>query len=189
MSRIFTLIVLRNRIASRKAAYIVLHRFKEGIRSSLPLPMDERLFNRTIQLTDANSTFPRILNRDLSPPSDMPVFLLLMVPLGILFISGIPHAMDTYRQFTIGCSLSVRTNPLPMSRSNYYWQYRILSTQRSFLLAGRISPIAISTSEKLGLILSSGSPQLCSLSPLEARPQCHNIGHMSSTTRRLSIDI
>jgi hypothetical protein len=76
-----------------------------------------------------------------------------------------------------------------MSKSKFYWQHPILLTQSSPFLAGWISLITISTSGELGLIPSSGSPQLCSLWPLEARPHCHNTSYMSSTTHRLLIDI
>jgi hypothetical protein len=64
----------------------------------------------------------------------------------------------TDERLSPGFPLSVRTHPLPMCKSKYYWLHRILLTQSNLLLVGCISPIAVSMSEKLGLIPSSGSP-------------------------------
>jgi hypothetical protein len=73
---------------------------EERIRSSLPVPMDERLLNRTVQPIDANSNLPRILNRDLQP-----VFSYVCESLSYRFTSGfiissIPCAANTYHQFS-----------------------------------------------------------------------------------------
>jgi hypothetical protein len=75
--------------------------FGDRIRGSLPLPIEERLFNRTVQLREANSTFLRILNRDLRP-----VFQHACVSFPYdfhsrLFISGIPNAFNTFSSFTM----------------------------------------------------------------------------------------
>jgi hypothetical protein len=62
--------------------------------------MDERLLNRTVQPTDANSNFSGILDRDLR-------YVCLYVsgsfpccPTSNLIISGIPYALNTNGQFT-----------------------------------------------------------------------------------------
>jgi hypothetical protein len=62
--------------------------------------MDERLFNRIIQPTDANSNFSLILNRDLRPVYQYACESFSERFSSNLIISGIPYAVNTYRQFT-----------------------------------------------------------------------------------------
>jgi hypothetical protein len=69
------------------------------MRSSLPLPMDERRLNRTVQPTDPNSTFPRILNRDLRPFFQYACGFFYGRPTSNFTISVIPYVLDTYCQF------------------------------------------------------------------------------------------
>jgi hypothetical protein len=61
--------------------------------------MDEELLQRIIRLTEPNPHFPRILNRDLRPVLQHPCVSSPKAGASRLFISGIPYALDTYRQF------------------------------------------------------------------------------------------
>jgi hypothetical protein len=63
--------------------------------------MDQQLLDRIVNLADSNPSFPRLLNPDLRlvihrAPVSSPIG-----PASNVFISGIPYALDPYRQFTI----------------------------------------------------------------------------------------
>jgi hypothetical protein len=75
--------------------------FGDRIRGSLPFRIDERLFNRTAQLREANSTFPPILNRDLRPAFQHACVSFLYDSPSSLFTSGIPYAFNTFSSFTM----------------------------------------------------------------------------------------
>jgi hypothetical protein len=62
--------------------------------------MDQGLLNHIIELTESNQKFPRILNRDLRPVLQYACVSSPNAKASNLFISGIPYALDTYRQFT-----------------------------------------------------------------------------------------
>jgi hypothetical protein len=63
--------------------------------------MDEGLLNRIIELTESNQNLWRILNRDLRPVLQYACVSCPNAKASHLFISGIPYALDTYRQFMI----------------------------------------------------------------------------------------
>jgi hypothetical protein len=73
-------------------------------------------------------------------------------------------------------SIRCPDEPLRKTKRKYYEQYLTLFAQSNFLLTECISPLAISTSAKCKLSLCSGSPQLRSLSALEAHSQCNMTG-------------
>jgi hypothetical protein len=62
--------------------------------------MDEYLLDRTVHFTKSNPNFSRILNRDLQPVLQYACVWSPNASGLNLFISGIPYALDTYRQFT-----------------------------------------------------------------------------------------
>jgi hypothetical protein len=74
--------------------------FGDRIRSNLLPSMDEGLPNHTIELIESNQNFPRILNRDLRPALRYACVSSPNAKALKLFISGIPYALDIYRQFT-----------------------------------------------------------------------------------------
>jgi hypothetical protein len=74
--------------------------FRDRIRSNLPPPMDEGLLNRNIELIDSNQKIPRFLNRDLRSVLQYAFVSSLNAKASNLFTSGIPYALETYRQFT-----------------------------------------------------------------------------------------
>jgi hypothetical protein len=62
--------------------------------------MDERLLNRIVQLSESRPNFPRILNHDLRPVLQYTRISAPDSPASNLFISGVPYALNPYRQFT-----------------------------------------------------------------------------------------
>jgi hypothetical protein len=62
--------------------------------------MGKQLLNCIVQLTESNPNFPRILNRDLRPVLHHASVASPNGPASTLFISGIPYALDSYRQFS-----------------------------------------------------------------------------------------
>jgi hypothetical protein len=73
--------------------------FADRIQSDLPYPMDEELLQRIFRLTESNTNFPRILNRDPQPALQPACVSPLNADASSLFISGIPSARDTYPKF------------------------------------------------------------------------------------------
>jgi hypothetical protein len=73
--------------------------FGEQIRSNFPLPLDERLLNRVVQLTEENSKFLLILTEYVQFLFQHACVSSLYGPNSSLFIFGMPYALDTYPQF------------------------------------------------------------------------------------------
>jgi hypothetical protein len=62
--------------------------------------MDEELLDPIVELTHSTPSFPRILNRNLRPVLQHTCISSPYGPASTVFISGVPYALDTYRQFT-----------------------------------------------------------------------------------------
>jgi hypothetical protein len=73
--------------------------FAGRIRNHLPPPMDRELFDHVVELTQSIPNCPRILNRDLLPVLQHARVSPPNVAASNVFISGIPYALDSYRQF------------------------------------------------------------------------------------------
>jgi hypothetical protein len=81
------------------ALYFCCSPFGDRIRDNLPPPMDERLLNRIIQLTESRPNFTRILNHDLQPVLQYTSTPAPHGPASNLFICGVPYALNTYCRF------------------------------------------------------------------------------------------
>jgi hypothetical protein len=73
--------------------------FDAVMREHLPHAMDPDILARIAAVVGRNVNFPRILNRDLRPVIQNSKINGPRGPGGTLFISGIPYALDTFRQF------------------------------------------------------------------------------------------
>jgi hypothetical protein len=74
--------------------------FGDRILANLPDPMDEELLSRIVQLSQSNPNFSRILNQYLRPVFQYASISSPNAAASNLFITGIPYALDFYRQFT-----------------------------------------------------------------------------------------
>jgi hypothetical protein len=73
--------------------------FAGRIRNRLPPPMGRELLDHIVELTLSIPNFPRILNRDLRPVLQHARVSPPNASASNVFISGIPYALDSYRQF------------------------------------------------------------------------------------------
>jgi hypothetical protein len=73
--------------------------FAGRIRNHLSPPMGRELLDHIIELTQSIPSFPRILTRDLRPVLQHTRVSSLNAGASNVFISGIPYALDSYRQF------------------------------------------------------------------------------------------
>jgi hypothetical protein len=73
--------------------------FAGRIRNHLPPPMGRKLLDHIVELTQSILNFPRILNRDLRPFLQHARVSSPNAGVSNVFISGIPYALDSYRQF------------------------------------------------------------------------------------------
>jgi hypothetical protein len=73
--------------------------FEDSIRDHLPHELDAEILSRILELAKENANFPRLLNRDLRPVIQNAEIRSPHGPAANLFISGIPYAIDTFRQF------------------------------------------------------------------------------------------
>jgi hypothetical protein len=73
--------------------------FAGRIRNHLPPPMGRELLGRIVELTQSIPNFPRISNRDLRPVLQHARVSSPNAGTSNVFISGIPYALGSYRQF------------------------------------------------------------------------------------------
>jgi hypothetical protein len=73
--------------------------FAGKIRNHLPPPMRRELLGHIVELTQSIPNFPRILNHALRPVRQHARVLSPNAGASNVFISGIPDALDSYRQF------------------------------------------------------------------------------------------
>jgi hypothetical protein len=73
--------------------------FAGRIRNHLPPPMGRELLDHIVELTKSIPNFPRILNRDLRLVLQHARVSSPNASASNVFISGIPYALDSYRQF------------------------------------------------------------------------------------------
>jgi hypothetical protein len=73
--------------------------FAGRIRNALPPPIGPELLDHIVELTQSIPNFPRILNRDLRPVLQHARVSSSNAGASNVFVSGIPYALDSYRQF------------------------------------------------------------------------------------------
>jgi hypothetical protein len=73
--------------------------FAGRVRNHLPPPLGRELLGHIVELTQSIPNFPRILNRDLRPILQHARVSLPNAGASNVSISGIPYALDSYRQF------------------------------------------------------------------------------------------
>jgi hypothetical protein len=74
--------------------------FHDMIKPHLPTQMDPELLDRILESSHAKPNFPRVLNRQLRPVTQYACVTSPNAGFSNLFISGIPYAVDSFRQFT-----------------------------------------------------------------------------------------
>jgi hypothetical protein len=120
--------------------------FTGRIRNHLPPPMGRELLDHVVELTQSIPNFRRILNRDLRPVLQHARVSSPNAGALNVFTSGIPYALDSYRQFiTPVYAVFFRTQqriPIPP------WQYK--RDYRFYSLRKQNTPRLIPRSVRLG---------------------------------------